>query len=99
MLHMELLRPPMLLFTTRMLSLLLDPDLSLYLEQEGMLLDKVVLVKDQVKYQSLVVHKAVVHKVHEVGTEADVKISEHIIDAHKVPDVLNYDICPYGPFG
>lgn len=56
-------------------------------------------MKDQVKYQSLVVHKAVVHKVHEVGTEADVKISEHIIDVHKVPDVLNYDICPYGPFG
>lgn len=43
-------------------------------------------MKDLVKCQGLVVHKAVVHKVHEVGTEADVKISEHIIDVHKVPD-------------
>ena len=50
MLHMELLQPPMLLFTTRMLPLPLDPfslylylHLDLYLELEGMLLDKVVL--------------------------------------------------------
>ena len=49
MLHMELLQPPMLLFTTRMLPLPLDPfslylylHLDLYLELEGMLLDKVV---------------------------------------------------------
>lgn len=47
----------MLLFTTRMLPLPLDPfflylHLDFDLELEGMLLDKVVLVKDLVKYQS-----------------------------------------------